>query len=154
MNKDKELYPRKVAIVIFYDKNLNLLVQKRKTHSKVGEKFGFFGGEIEEGETSEQALRRELKEELNYNPRQLKYWGKYSFIIILPGSKYDGNIRYGELFLSPVTQELMAASTEDDTEMTLLPLDRVFENRNYEFGPVKFKDVIKIKKDLSELVKT
>ncbi len=154
MNEDKELFPRMVAIVIFYDKNLNLLVQKRKIHSKVGEVFGFFGGEIEKEETAEQALRRELKEELNYSPKQLKHWGKYSFTIDLSGSKYDGNIRYGELFLSPVTPELMKSTSEDNTEMILLPIDRVLENRNYEFGPVKFNDLAKIKKYLIELIKT
>ena len=55
---DNELFPREVVIVFFYDKNLNLLVQRRRSHSKVGEKYGFFGGGIEEGESAEQALRR------------------------------------------------------------------------------------------------
>jgi len=151
---DKELFPRKVAIVIFYDRHFHLLVQKRENHSKVGEKYGFFGGGIKKGETAEQALRRELVEELNYKPKILRYWGRYSFVINLPNSRFNNEIRYGELFLSPVTQELMAVNTEDDSEKTLLPIDRVLENRNYEFGPVKFNDAAKIKESLIELVKT
>lgn len=151
MKQNKELFPRKVVVVMFYDRNLNLLVQKRNTHSKVGERFGFFGGEIEEGETAEQALRRELSEELNYGPKHLKYWGKYSFTIDLPGSEYDGNTRYGELFLSPVTSKLMESTLEGDTEMALLPMNRVLENKNKEFGPVRFNGTSKIKERLIKL---
>ncbi len=147
------LFPKKVVILIFYDKNLNILVQKRKSHSKVGETYGFFGGGIEEGETSEQALRRELKEELNYNSKILEYWGKYSFVIDLPESKYNKEIRYGELFLSPITPELLDRRVEDDTEKVLLPIDRVLGNRRKEFGPVKFNDIQKIKNDIVKLAK-
>ena len=77
MNNQDRFSPRKVVVVIFYDKNLNLLVEDRSKNSKVGEKYGFFGGGIEEGETSEQAIKRELIEELNYSPKVLDYWGIY-----------------------------------------------------------------------------
>ncbi len=149
-----KLFPRKVVVVLFYDKNLNLLVQKRNSHSKVGENYGFFGGGIEEGESPEVALRRELAEELNYKPVELKYWGKYSFRVDLPDSKFHGNIRYGDLFFSPITPELLKSASEDDTEPTLIPTDRVFENRGKEFGPVIFIDTQKIKEELIKLTKS
>jgi len=44
----------------------NLLLQERGSYSKVGEKHGYFGGNIERGEKPKDALIRELKEELNY----------------------------------------------------------------------------------------
>ena len=47
---------RHVAICVFYDKDLNIVVQERGGHSKAGEKYGFWGGQIEEGETKEQAM--------------------------------------------------------------------------------------------------
>ncbi len=54
-----------VAGVIFY-KDVVLCVQRPKhKHSYISEKFEFPGGKIEEGETREAALHRELSEELN-----------------------------------------------------------------------------------------
>ena len=82
----------------------------------------------------------------------MKYWGRYSFVIDLPDSKFNNEVRYGELFLSPITQELLDSKVEDDTEKVAVPIDRVLENRNQEFGPVKFNDALIIKKDLIKLI--
>lgn len=56
---------RKVAIVLFYNHEGKIILQNRRKKSKAGEHYGFFGGQIEEGETPEQALKREIKEELD-----------------------------------------------------------------------------------------
>ena len=55
---------RRVSIMIFYDKD-KVLIQDRRKISKYGEEYGFCGGGIEKGETPEQALKREIKEELS-----------------------------------------------------------------------------------------
>ena len=41
------------------------------------DKFGMFGGGLEEGESIEQGLAREIKEELVYTPRQPAFFSRY-----------------------------------------------------------------------------
>ena len=72
---------RNVALVLFYDNKGNILVQDRREKSRIGEEYGFFGGQIEEGETPEQALKREIKEELGINIKNFKYFKKLKQII-------------------------------------------------------------------------
>ena len=71
---------RRVSIVIFYDKD-KVLIQDRRKISKYGEEYGFFGGGIEEGETPEQALKREIKEELSITIDNFKLFKHYNTII-------------------------------------------------------------------------
>jgi 8-oxo-dGTP diphosphatase len=57
------LYRRVVAAIITYGKNL-FLIGQRKPEQWMGGKWCFCGGKVEEGETDEAALQREVKEEL------------------------------------------------------------------------------------------
>jgi 8-oxo-dGTP pyrophosphatase MutT (NUDIX family) len=144
---------RKVAIVIFYDRDLNILVQERGKHSKQGEKYGFWGGGIEEGETPEQAVKREILEELNYHLKEIKYWGPYSFVIDSPGSDDYGEVFYGEIFLSPITQELIDSKVEEGSGKAMVNIDLAIENPNREFGPTSIKKYMsKVKEDIIELI--
>jgi len=63
---------RQVAIFIPYRQSngdVFVFLQKRsKTAKRIPDYFGFFGGGLEGEETPEQALAREIKEELNYQP--------------------------------------------------------------------------------------
>ena len=55
-----------------------LFVQKRSTDAAFApDRFGIFGGHIEDGESPETALFREIKEELNYRPRNVRFFRKY-----------------------------------------------------------------------------
>ena len=58
--------PKITAIALFYDSsNKKLLLQNRASIPKKEPLWGFFGGSIKENETKEDALLREIKEELN-----------------------------------------------------------------------------------------
>ena len=68
---------RKVALIVFYDLQKRILLQSRSGISKTGAEWGFFGGAIEKGESSEQALVRETKEELLFDLEEYKFLGEF-----------------------------------------------------------------------------
>jgi 8-oxo-dGTP pyrophosphatase MutT (NUDIX family) len=72
---------REVAALLPYRKTSNGLeffLQQRdmKTHVNAG-LLDLFGGGLEEGETTEQALSREIQEELEYVPKTTIYFSRY-----------------------------------------------------------------------------
>lgn len=55
---------RKFAVCAFIDKQGNVLLQDRTGISKYGEEWALFGGGIEGEETPQEAINREIREEL------------------------------------------------------------------------------------------
>lgn len=72
-------YFRKFALAIFLDREGNTIIQDRRAISKSGEKYGLFGGGIESGETPEEGLKRELKEELSLDVVIPHIWQKWEY---------------------------------------------------------------------------
>lgn len=57
-----------ISVIILYNKEGKMLLEHRsKTRKKYPDYWAFFGGHTEEGETPEETVRREVKEELNYD---------------------------------------------------------------------------------------
>jgi mutator protein MutT len=55
-----------------------LFVQKRTKDALFApDMFGIFGGQLEDGESPETALFREVREELDYQPRSVRLFRKY-----------------------------------------------------------------------------
>jgi len=92
---------RDVSLIIFY-KDDKILIQDRRDMSKFGEEWGFFGGGIKAGETPEEAVVRETKEELSYDLKDFTFIKKsnhrlpevtftvYAFAALLPAlSSFD-----------------------------------------------------------------
>lgn len=68
----------KGAGVILIADNGNVLLQCRDENNKWNQdSWSEFGGQIEEGETPEEAIKRELKEELGIGLADLKFFKKY-----------------------------------------------------------------------------
>ncbi len=60
--------PRNVALILLYNKDKKFLLQHRAEDAeRLPGYWAFFGGGIEEGETPEQAVKRETVEELGYS---------------------------------------------------------------------------------------
>jgi len=64
---------RDVAEALIVNEKNEILLQKKTRDYKFapGGFWTVFGGEIKDGESPEQALRREIKEEINYDAKQL-----------------------------------------------------------------------------------
>jgi len=60
-----------VAAIINFGNEILCVQRPKNKLSYISEKFEFPGGKIENGETKEEALKRELIEELNFIPKKI-----------------------------------------------------------------------------------
>lgn len=65
-----------VVAGILINKNNEILIAKRKEEKILGGYWEFPGGKIDDGETPEESLIRELMEEMNINIKINKYFGE------------------------------------------------------------------------------
>lgn len=135
---------RNVVVAIFYDGDLNIVVQERGAHSRVGEKYGFFGGKIKEGETPKQAMKRELLEEIGFVPQKLDYWLKDSYAWGKEG-KYKGWLISCYVFLSPITPRLEKSRITEGKGMVKMNLEKVIKEEGFPEGSTKFLKRLKAK---------
>ena len=128
---------RHVACVVFYDKDYNIAVQERESISKTGEALGFWGGEIENEETKEKAIIRELEEELGYAPKNLKYWGLFSYISQGKGP-WQGYKILQHIFLSPTTPKLLNVRVREGDGIKVISLTKAVEGEGFPKGSTNF----------------
>ncbi|MBI5126522.1 MAG: NUDIX hydrolase [Candidatus Taylorbacteria bacterium] len=73
---------RHVSSLILIDKDGKILFQRRTADAKrFAGLLSFFGGGLENNETPEQALVRELKEELDYSVTNATYVGEHPYTL-------------------------------------------------------------------------
>lgn len=65
------------ALILFFTPDGKILLEDRAGKNKSYEEWTFFGGGIEIGETPEDALKREIKEELSFDLKDLNLFTKY-----------------------------------------------------------------------------
>ena len=133
---------RNVAIVIFYDDKENIIFQERGSASKIGEKYGFWGGQIEPGETPEQAMKRELKEELGFVPEKLDFWCNASYVISQKG-KYKGWKINQVVFVSPITPELEKARVYEGEGIVKMAIDKAINDKGFLAGGTELLKTLK-----------
>jgi mutator protein MutT len=89
-----------VAAAVIVDQSDKIVIAKRPKHSDMELLWEFPGGKLEEGETPEKALVRELKEELNINAEcdELMHQETYQYptkkvtLHFIKVTKYSGKI--------------------------------------------------------------
>ncbi len=78
---------RKISSIVPYkieNDTVFVFLQKRSDNAnRYPGLFGFFGGGKEEGETPEETLLRETKEELDYTPDNLNHFGTYELPVTI-----------------------------------------------------------------------
>ena len=91
---------RRVAVFILSDKKGRVLLQHKAKDSKVlPNQWAFFGGGIDEGETPEQAVRREAKEELGIELKNIDFLGRYE-------APFEGGLWEQFVFIGDLTHPL------------------------------------------------
>jgi 8-oxo-dGTP diphosphatase len=121
----------KIAAIILENENGEFLLALRD--NKPGIPFpnhwDLIGGHVEEGETPEEALIREFKEELNLDLKEYKFYKKYE---CLTGDAYE-NIKY--IYTGKINIPI--------GEITLLEGERPQYFSREEIPDVKFANIIK-----------
>ncbi|MEM9137105.1 MAG: NUDIX domain-containing protein [Cyanobacteria bacterium P01_F01_bin.42] len=82
--------------------------------------WGLFGGHLEPGESPEDALRRELEEEIEHCPNVLRYFGDYG----------DDTI-HRHIFTAPLTVHPSRLVLREGWDMALLPWSKLKTGRCY-----------------------
>jgi len=121
----------KIAAIIFENDKGELLFYMRDNKPGIPfpQHWDLIGGHVEKGESPEQALIREVKEELNFDLREYKFFRKYS---CLHGDAYP-NIKYiysGRIHLAI-------------SEITLLEGDYARYFSKDEISELKFANILK-----------
>ena len=86
---------RGAGVILVDDKRRVFLQYRDKNISWYPNYWGLFGGQIEEGETPEKAVRREAKEELEIELTDLKFFRRYEL-------KREKDIYEAFIFIAPL----------------------------------------------------
>lgn len=124
-----------VAACLLFDKNGKLLIYLRDNKPTISfpNHWDFFGGIMEEGETPEQTLVRELQEEIGIELKDYTFFKQYDCITgdIRPNRKY---IYYAQIDYLPEELKLL------DVGQKIISID-LSERGNYNWANILFSIV-------------
>jgi 8-oxo-dGTP diphosphatase len=121
---------RRVSGIVFFDEKKRILLQDRCGISKRGEEWGFFGGHLENNETPEEAMLREVREELDFELKDsYRFIGEFHF--------QHPELRVIEyVFVAPIKNNLKLFTVKEGAGMRLLSIP---EARKLKMFPGDYK---------------
>lgn len=136
---------RSVAIVLFYSSDGKVLLQERKKKRHFDENCGFFGGGMEEGETPEQTIKREIREELGIELKKFKFLKHYHQIFENYNVIINKNAFIAKMpdmnKIKCMEGKPIVVSWEDALKLKMIPGDDVVLREMYNF--IKDNSLIK-----------
>ena len=122
---------KKIASIILENDNGEILLYLRDNKPSIPfpHHWDLFGGHIEKGETPEQALVREIKEELNIDLNDFKFFKKYE---CMEGDAYP-NIKY--IYLGKINKSINQLKLKEGERLQFFSKD--------EIPNVKFANILK-----------
>jgi 8-oxo-dGTP pyrophosphatase MutT (NUDIX family) len=115
-----------VAIIVLDDGRYLMQLRDDKKGIFYPDSWGLFGGAVDPGETAEEALRRELREELDFTANSLKYLTRMDFDFACVGGKSCYRVFY-EIQIR--ASEVAGFRLNEGRLMEPLPLDDILLNR-------------------------
>jgi 8-oxo-dGTP pyrophosphatase MutT (NUDIX family) len=115
---------KQFAVCIFLDRKGKTAVQERKDSSPKNEVYALWGGRLEKDETPDQAIRRELLEELTLEPKKLQHIFDHEY------SSPNGKEKiYYSVFISPLDPVVKKSQVREGKGMIIIPLNEaIFSN--------------------------
>ncbi len=113
------------SIILLYNEKGEVLIQNRKNiQGSHGEDFGFFGGHIEKNENKKEALKRELKEELEINldyVSELEFFKQHDTVI----KEWDEEIKRA-VYLGKLEKDLREKFKVHEGKIKIIPIKESF----------------------------
>lgn len=129
---------RGAGIILIDDKRRVLLQYRDKNTSWYPNYWGVFGGQIEEGETPEQAVRREVEEELEIGLTDLKFFRRYEL-------KREKGIYEAFIFIAPlnIPVEKLREQQREGEDLGLFSLGELKDLKATNLTKLVLKDFFK-----------
>jgi len=127
----------RAAAIAFISKEGRILFQHRDSDAPASPNcWGLFGGAMEEGETPEQGIKREVEEELQIKLKDFKLFRKYEF-------REKGIVKERYIFTAPLNNPLekLRKQQREGDGLALLSFEEMNKRKTSPHTEIVLKDI-------------